>query len=353
MTNAVTFTNDINAALRNVCSEAGVDPKQVFVFTDTNADRLAMPLIDGNSLPYAHKIVMPAGEVNKKLDTLQRVWIELEQHGATRSALLVNIGGGVVTDLGGFAASTFKRGIRFVNCPTTLLSAVDASVGGKTGIDFNGLKNEIGVIRNAFSVIVSTKFFATLPHTELLSGYAEMIKHAMLSGIGDFRSIAGFSLSGIDFAQMLPLVESSVKVKQRFVEADLFEAGPRKALNLGHTVGHAFEDFALQRKSPVPHGFAVAWGLLAESILSNMLCHFPSEYLYTLASIINDNYGPFPFTCRDYDTLIAFMRHDKKSLHGELNCTLLSDIGQPTVNNTVSPDDMRSALDIFRDMTHC
>ena len=353
MSASVLFTNDVASAIDNVCAESAVSPQQVFVFTDTNADRLVLPAVSSRFLANAHKIVMSAGEVNKNLDTLQKVWIELERGGATRSALLINVGGGVVTDLGGFAASTFKRGIKFINCPTTLLSAVDASVGGKTGIDFNGLKNEIGVIRNAFRVVISTKFFSTLPHSEVLSGYAEMLKHALLSSAADFRALSALDVCHVAPGEILPLVESSVKIKQRFVQADQFETGIRKALNLGHTVGHAFEDFALQRNSPVPHGYAVAWGLLAELILSHMICRFPSQHLYSLAEVINGCYGAFRFTCNDYDTLLQFMRHDKKSLHGEINCTLLTDIAQPSINNAVSPDDMRAALDIFRDMTHC
>jgi 3-dehydroquinate synthase len=270
--------------------------------------------------------------------------------GATRKSLVVNLGGGVVTDLGGFAAATYKRGIPFVNCPTTLLSAVDAAVGGKTGINFNGLKNEIGCFAEATDVIITTRFFTTLPAVELKSGFAEMLKHSMLSSHDDFETLLDFDLAHVDYDRLLQLLKTSVLVKERIVREDPHEQGLRRALNLGHTVGHALESMALHKGKPVPHGYAVAWGLVAEAVLSHMTMHFPSTDLHRLAHYVKAHYGAFYITCDDYDTLLELMHHDKKSQNGEINCSLLATCGNVKVNNTIDDADMKAALDIYRDL---
>jgi len=298
----------------------------------------------------AHVIEIAAGDENKNLDSLSHVWQEMERCGATRQSLLINLGGGVVTDLGGLAAATFKRGISFVNVPTTLLAAVDASVGGKTGINFNGLKNEIGAFAPASNVIISTCFFDSLPEEELKSGFAEMIKHAMLSSHGEFIELMNFNLSNIDKTKMLDMLRSSIKIKEHIVSQDPTEQGIRKALNLGHTVGHAFESMAMTTGKHVSHGYAVAWGLVTEMVLSHMIMGFPSSDLYTLARFVKDNYGPFHITCNHYDTLIEIMRHDKKSIDGEINCTLLKKCGEIRINNNIKKEDLTAALDIYRDL---
>ena len=230
-----------------------------------------------------------------------------------------------MTDLGGFAAATFKRGIRFINIPTTLLSAVDAAVGGKTGVNFNGLKNEIGVFKEAETVIISTVFFSTLPERELKSGYAEMLKHGLLDGEAVYNKLLDYDFDNVAGNGLLRLVEESVNVKRRIVEQDPFEQGLRRALNLGHTAGHAFESLALKRNSPVPHGYAVAWGMVVEAVLSHTEKGFPSAELYRLADYVCRHYGAFHITCDDYPELIEFMRHDKKrarrtQLHASPQC---------------------------------
>ncbi len=205
-------------------------------------------------------IVIEATDAHKDFASLMTVWKHLSEGGATRHTLLINIGGGMVTDLGGFAASTFKRGINYINIPTTLLSMVDASVGGKTGINFLGLKNEIGVFNNAKSVILDTKFLKTLDVENMLSGYAEMLKHGLINNEKMLGELLTFDIEKPDLVELKRMVAESVAVKQRIVTEDPTEKGIRKALNLGHTAGHAFESFALKHK-PVLHGYAVAWGL--------------------------------------------------------------------------------------------
>jgi 3-dehydroquinate synthase len=346
----IIFTNDVGSALDSILDNK--DYNRLFVLADENTARLVLPAVGSKCLNNARVITIGAGDVSKTLDTLTTVWQQLDEGGATRNSIVVNIGGGVVTDLGGFAAATFKRGIRFINCPTTLLSAVDAAVGGKTGINFNGLKNEIGAFSEATDVIISTCFFHTLPVSEVKSGFAEMLKHAMLSNHSSFAKLLDFDFSKINYDQLLELLKTSVKVKEDIVAQDPHEKGLRRALNLGHTAGHAFESTALNRKKPVAHGYAVAWGLVVETVLSHMRYAFPSADLENLASFVTENYGAFYITCDDYDALLDLMRHDKKSANGEINCTMLAACGDVKINNTVSDDDMKTALDIYRDLMH-
>lgn len=338
--------NNVNATLNSIIE--GGNYNAVMVLVDENTRQLSLPLLP--CLCKAHIIEIAPGDDNKNLDTLKHVWSEMEKSGATRHSLLVNLGGGMVTDLGGFAAATFKRGIDFVNVPTTLLGAVDAAIGGKTGINFNDLKNEIGAFAPAKAVIVSTIFFPTLPEQEFKSGFAEMLKHAMLNDRQQYLKLLNFNFSSIDYDIFLELLRSSIQVKENIVEQDPTEQGIRKALNLGHTVGHAFESKALSDGKPVPHGYAVAWGLVVESVLSHIILKFPSEDLYALAHFVKDNYGAFHITCDHYDQLLNLMRHDKKSHNGEINCTLLKECGTPAINYTINEDDLKAALDIYRDL---
>lgn len=348
MAQNIVFSNDIEGTLDNVLAAKSFNC--IAVIVDDNTARLVLPTLHSSALEKAHVITIGAGDVNKNLDTLASVWTSLEQMGATRSSLVVNLGGGVVTDLGGFAAATYKRGIPFINCPTTLLTAVDAAVGGKTGINFNGLKNEVGCFQEAIDVIISTRFFTTLPERELKSGYAEMLKHGMLSGHDDYERLLQFDFTAVDYDRLLDLLKTSVLIKEKIVRADPHEHGLRRALNLGHTVGHAFESLALRRGKPVPHGYAVAWGLVAEMVLSHMQLGFAASDLHQLARFVSDNYGAFYITCDDYDELLDLMHHDKKSQHGEINCSLLSTCGDVKVGNTIADDDMKVALDIYRDL---
>ncbi|MBP5688580.1 MAG: 3-dehydroquinate synthase [Muribaculaceae bacterium] len=346
MTQNVQYSNNVDATLNSFIE--GGNYNAVMVLVDTNTHELVLPLLP--CLSNAYIIEIAPGDDNKNLETLTRVWREMEQCDATRHSLLVNLGGGTVTDLGGFAASTFKRGIDFINVPTTLLGAVDAAVGGKTGINFNGLKNEIGAFAQAKAVIVSTIFFPTLPKQELKSGFAEMLKHAMLHSHKSFEQLLQFDFQNIDYDLLLSLLHESLKIKQHIVEQDPTEQGIRKALNLGHTVGHAFESKALCDGKSVLHGYAVAWGLVVESVLSHILLKSPSDDLYNLANFVKENYGAFYITCDHYDQLIDLMRHDKKSLNGEINCTLLKSCGDFTINNKINEDDIKAALDIYRDI---
>lgn len=353
MAQRIIYSNHVGAELDGLVRDMA--PASIFVLVDSNTCNCALPLLrEGCEAVAAAKVIMiPEGDSNKNAEQLQGIWKQLSDGGATRGSLLINLGGGMITDIGGFAAATFKRGMRFVNVPTTLLAAVDAAVGGKTGINFNGLKNEVGVFAEAEAVIISTLFFNSLPVQQLLSGYAEMIKHALLDDASTFAELMDYDIanSPADSDTLLAMVRKSVGVKQRIVAEDPKEAGLRKALNLGHTVAHAIESYALnKRHSPVPHGYAVAWGLVVDLILSHVHLGFPSSAMHALAGYVKNNYGFFDIECKDYDAMIELMRHDKKNSSPDaINFTLLRAIGDVQINFTADVEMVKAAFDIYRD----
>jgi 3-dehydroquinate synthase len=322
---------------------------RLFLLADETTKDACLPLIAGfDSLKGAKTIVIGATDTHKTIESLAHVWEELGNGGGTRHTLLINIGGGMVTDLGGFAASTFKRGINYINIPTTLLSMVDASVGGKTGINFRGLKNEIGVFNNAASVILDTRFLRTLDHANILSGYAEMLKHGLISDEQMWAELMNYDVEAPDFGLLQRMVADSVAVKQRIVTEDPTEQGIRKALNLGHTAGHAFESFAL-RHTPILHGYAVAYGLVCELYLSAVKTGFPTDKMHQTVSFIKAHYGKMTITCDDYPTLLELMTHDKKNTAGIINFTLLGGIGDIRINQTATQEEIYEALDFYRE----
>ena len=322
---------------------------KVFILLDETTEKCCLPVVEAAvGLQDAKRIIIGATDTHKTLESLAHVWEELGIGGGTRHSLLINIGGGMVTDLGGFAASTFKRGINYINIPTTLLSMVDASVGGKTGINFRGLKNEIGVFNNASTVILDTQFLKTLDAENICSGYAEMLKHGLISNEKMWAELMNFELEQPDLRQLSRMVADSVAVKERIVTEDPTEQGIRKALNLGHTVGHAFESFALKRQ-PVLHGYAVAWGLICELYLSCMKTGFPTDKMHQTVRFIKEHYGMMTITCDDYPTLLELMTHDKKNVAGSINFTLLGGIGDIRINQTATKDEIYEALDFYRE----
>lgn len=348
MTQQVDFTHDIKGTLSEKMRLIPHD--LTFVLTDSNTHRLCWPLVEGlDELSKAQIITIPAGDEHKDLESLTIVWKALQTGGATRHSLLINLGGGMVTDLGGFAASTFKRGIRFINIPTTLLAMVDASVGGKTGINFGGLKNEIGVFRDADQVIIDTHFLQTLDRDNILSGYAEMLKHALLSTTAEWAELLNYNILEPDLDQLSQLLTKNLKVKERIVREDPTEQGLRKALNLGHTIGHALESFAMEQDHPILHGYAVAWGLVCELWLSAVKLGFPTDKMRQTVSFVRQHYGTPALECKHYDQLLALMAHDKKNIGDTINFTLLADIGDIRRNQTATHDEISEALDFLRE----
>ena len=321
----------------------------LFLLTDNNTQNVCLPLIQ--SLPEiqsAKKYSILAGEESKNIDSLSKVWKFLSDNGANRKSLLINLGGGMLTDLGGFAAATFKRGIRFVNIPTTLLGAVDAAVGGKTGINFNGLKNEIGAFAPAVAVLIDSNFFKTLDKTQLLSGYAEMLKHSLLNGDSTLNDLLCFDFNNVNYEQLNNLLFESVIIKERIVEEDPTEQGIRKALNLGHTFGHAFESFALESKRPILHGYAVAHGLVCELYLSHIQLEFDKNVLIKIVNFIKEHYGVFAFDSANYQHIYELMQHDKKNDTGTINFTLLKAVGDIQINQTANRKEIEEVFDFYR-----
>ena len=353
---------------------ADCEKDRLFILTDETTKALCLPVVEGfGCLKGAQIITIGATDTHKTLDSLSHVWEALGEGGATRHSLLINLGGGMVTDLGGFAASTFKRGINYINIPTTLLSMVDASVGGKTGINFRGLKNEIGVFNNAATVILDTQFLKTLDAENILSGYAEMLKHGLIDSESHWGELVSFDFERNSeerignseerivnseerignsenswWMELQRMVEKSVAVKQRIVTEDPTEQGIRKALNLGHTAGHAFESFALKHQ-PILHGYAVAYGLVCELYLSCIKTGFPSDKMHQTVNFIHEHYGKMSITCDDYPQLMELMTHDKKNVAGIINFTLLGGIGDIRINQTATKDEIYEALDFYRE----
>lgn len=327
---------------------------KLFILTDENTKKYCLPLVQNiDYLKGVEPILIGAGDVHKTLETLASVWKALGDRGASRHSLLINLGGGMVTDLGGFAASTFKRGIPYINIPTTLLAMVDASVGGKTGINFNGLKNEVGVFAPAQSVIIDTEFLKSLDRENLCSGYAEMLKHGLISTEKHWAELINFDINQPDYKRLQELVAQSVQIKEEVVKQDPYEKGIRKALNLGHTVGHAFESLALEQNAPRLHGYAVAWGLVCELYFSCIKTNFPKEKLRQTIQFIKENYGVFAFDCKQYDRLYELMTHDKKNEAGIINFTLLEDIGQIRINQSANKEEIFEMLDFYRETMGC
>lgn len=329
---------------------ANCNPDRFFIITDDITYKLCLPfIIDFECLNGATTIKIGSTDTYKNINTLMQVWKELGDNGATRHSCIVNLGGGMVTDLGGFAASTFKRGINFINIPTTLLAMVDASVGGKTGINFNGLKNEIGVFNESKAVIICAEFLKTLDKQNICSGYAEMLKHSLISNDNMWSELINFDILEPDYGKLQNMIADSIKVKENIVEKDPFETGIRKALNLGHTIGHAFEAFSLKENRPLLHGYAVAFGLICELYLSCIKTNFPVEKMRQTVNYIKENYGTFLFTCKDYNDLINIMKHDKKNTGDTINFTLLGEIGDIRINQTATKEELFEALDFFRE----
>ena len=346
----VILSNDIGDTLSRIVNDIPHDC--LFVLTDENTIRFCWPNIAKlQCMAEAKMITIGATDDNKTLESLTSVWRELQRSGATRHSLMLCLGGGMVTDLGGFAASTFKRGIKYVNVPTTLLAMVDAAVGGKTGINFGGLKNEIGVFNPAEAVILDTIFLNTLDYDNKASGYAEMLKHGLISNEQHWAELLRLDINDTDYKVLAPLVAESVAVKERIVEADPMEQGIRKALNLGHTVGHAFESLAMEQGRTILHGFAVAYGLVCELFLSTMKMGFPQDKFRKTATFIQSTYGTFPFDCKLYERLYELMTHDKKNQAlGEINFTLLADIGDLHINQTATKEEIFDMFDFYTNL---
>ena len=307
---------------------------KIFILVDSNTHEYCLPQFMSQlqtSIPI-EIIEIETGEQYKTIDTCVGVWNVLSELNADRKSILLNLGGGVVTDLGGFVASTFKRGIKYVNIPTSLLAMVDASVGGKTGVDLGTVKNQIGVINSGDMVLIDTSFLDTLPQNQLKSGLAEMLKHGLIKDKIYFETLT--DLSKLTLNDLDDLIHESVMIKKNIVTEDPNEQGIRKHLNFGHTLGHAIESYFLESeaKDQLLHGEAIAIGMILECYLSAELLKFPKEDLELVTKAINSIYKPVRFENSDYEPIIDLLKYDKKNEHGNVNFVLLEAIGLPKID---------------------
>ncbi len=322
---------------------------RIFVLVDSNTRNHCLPVVEP-FLPVGRYSVVEvaAGEVHKNIDTCQRIWTSLMDLRADRSALVLNLGGGVLGDMGGFCASTFKRGIDFIQIPTTLLAQVDASIGGKLGIDFGQVKNSIGLFRNPQAVVADPVFFQTLPPRELRSGFAEVIKHSLIASTTQWEHIQ--EVTDLDTVDWSALVAPSLEIKRDIVASDPYEKGLRKALNFGHTVGHALESRALETDVPLLHGEAIAAGMICEAYLSHREMGLPAEELEKISRFLVRMYQPPTVDEVHFDFLLSLMHNDKKNRGTDINFSLLPAAGAVVTDQTCSPE---SILDSLRYLNTC
>jgi 3-dehydroquinate synthase len=322
---------------------------KIFVFVDSNTSELCVPLFremldDFNNFDL---IETDPGEENKNIDFCIGIWKTLLDFGADRKCLMVNLGGGVITDMGGFVASTYKRGIDFINIPTTLLSQVDASVGGKTGIDVDNVKNMVGTFTLPQSVYIETAFLKSLPDRELLSGFAEMIKHGLIVDRNYYNELKNSDYLNIE----AKAIYRSVEIKNEVVTEDPHEKGLRKILNFGHTIGHAVETYSLiNDKKPLTHGEAIAVGMICEAFLSQKNNTLTADDLNDATDYISKLYPAYHIKTESFPQLMEFMQSDKKNENGQIMFSLLSSIGKCDYNCRVSENDILESFAYFNDI---
>lgn len=316
---------------------------QVLALVDEHTAQYCLPLLHEHLTGQALQVILiPAGEQHKHIGTCTHIWQQMMDAGTDRRALLLNLGGGVIGDMGGFCAATFKRGLDFIQVPTTLLSQVDASVGGKLGIDFGALKNGIGVFQNPRGVFIEPAFLQTLPDRELRSGFAEVIKHALIADATQWDALKKVTnLREVDWPSFLA---PSLRIKQAIVEADPHERGLRKALNFGHTIGHAVEGTALHTSNPLLHGEAIAVGMIAEAYLSFKLLGLPQSQYQAIKDYLTQLYEPQALKASDYKAYVQLMKQDKKNEGSRILFSLINPIGQAVINVEVEEPVIVEAL---------
>jgi len=319
----------------------------VFVLVDSNTEKHCLPLFLKQIHFKIRPIVIKAGEEFKTIETCQKIWDFLSNNGADRKSLLINLGGGVITDIGGFAASCFRRGIEFLHIPTTLLAMVDAAIGGKNGVDLKHLKNQIGIVRQPKMIVYDYEYLSTLPVNEIKSGFAEAVKHGLIQSKAYFKDC--IAQSDINYTTVIPIIQESIEIKLNFVQQDPNENGIRKALNFGHTLGHAIESYRmrLEPNMHLLHGEAIAIGLVLESFISNEMFDFETEDLRQLKAFIDTTYSKQQFSIEDQNEIIKIMKFDKKNIGSNINFVLLNGIGQPVLDCRVSNDLIYSAFEYY------
>jgi 3-dehydroquinate synthase len=335
----VIFTAAAEQTLSGILSQQSFS--RLVVLTDTNTQSKCLPVISAVLPADTVFIHVTPGEIHKNLETCAQIWSEMTAAALDRKSLMLNLGGGVITDMGGFCASLYKRGIRFINIPTTLLSQVDASVGGKLGIDFQGLKNHLGVFNEPETVIIAGEFLRSLPLAELRSGYAEILKHGLIRDKDYFMRLKA---DGWETQDWDGLIRHSVEIKKAVVEADPKESGLRKILNFGHTIGHAFESHYLDSAGHLLHGEAIALGMICEGFLSFQKVGLSYDELNLFTDTMLKIYGKVDFPADGLDPILDLCLQDKKNEGSTLMFSLLASIGDCTYNIPVNREEIKNAI---------
>lgn len=323
----------------------------VFILTDENTHQYCLPFINNLMHEQAYTVLkIHSGESEKNIETCKFLWQQLIENHAGRKSVLINLGGGVIGDMGGFVASTFKRGFDFINLPTTLLSQVDASVGGKLGIDFMDMKNLIGVFQNPTAIFIATEFLQTLPFEQLRSGFAEILKHGLISNRDYWGKIKLIDLH--THTDWLQIIAESVSIKQQVVESDMLETGLRKILNFGHTIGHAVETLSLRNDhTPLLHGEAIAIGMICEAYLSHRANGLSENALNEITATIQKNYPPYQINQLSESALFSVMAQDKKNQSKQISFSLLSEIGACEFDKFVSDELIIQSLHYYQSLS--
>ncbi len=316
--------------------------KIILVDENTNEHCLEYLLTSYSFLSNAEVIVLPQGEENKVMDICMQVWETWSEYGFERQDVLINLGGGVITDMGGFIASLYKRGIDFVNIPTSLLAMVDASIGGKTGVDLGSYKNQIGLFVNPKAVFIDPGFIHSLPEGEVFNGFAEMLKHGLALNEGHWNEL----VTMIDVVKEIneEHIYNSLLLKNTIVLEDPFESDLRKKLNFGHTIGHALEGYFFEN-DPISHGYAVALGILAESYISFKRNYLTLSEFSQIEKVLLMHYFPIDLSNESLNEIYQLMKNDKKNKNGEIKCVLLISIGQSVINKTISELEIIDSLE--------
>lgn len=343
----VFVTKNISKEINNFFKSRKNAYSKVFILVDENTIHYCYPPLAAKIPAFkdAEIIEIESGEESKNIEVCSQIWSTLSEYGADRNSLIVNLGGGVICDMGGFIASTFKRGVDFINIPTTLLAQADASFGGKTGIDHNHLKNEIGVFNFPEAVFINSDFLHTLSKRQFQSGFAEIIKHGLIADAKYWEKIKTFKSgqAGID-----KLIEASIAIKNKLVQEDPLDKNVRKKLNFGHTVAHALETYFLESGREILHGEAVAIGMICESYLSHKASKLSQKQLTEITRFIIERYKPIKAGERiDSEQLILHMKHDKKNSNEGINFSLLSAIGKCEINKIIKKDLIIEALNYY------
>tara|TARA_B100000315_G_C14528861_1_gene565173 strand:- start:349 stop:1347 length:999 start_codon:yes stop_codon:yes gene_type:complete len=324
-----------------------IKPTRIFFLADTNTKQYCYSLFS-KDLPEHNVFTIKPGEKEKNLNTCTFIWQAMTDALLDRHSLVINLGGGVICDMGGFCASVFKRGISFINCPTTLLSQVDASIGGKLGIDFENYKNHIGLFRDPNHVIISNIFLKTLPQEEILSGYAEIIKHALINSPSAWEKQLTMDISGIPPDEY---IAQSIQVKYRYVSQDLKESGLRKALNFGHTIGHAVESVLLDKKYiSITHGKAIVVGLIAESWMSHKCLGLDKDDLFTICDYLTKFFPKIILDDVSKKNFSKALRQDKKNRGNKIMLSAIKKIGDCVIDYPVSEELCWEALNYYKSL---